>query len=117
MRSQVGENCAKDTTEEEITSTHKPVLARAPLVSQHSGDEESRHGATPRHCYNKKKENGWPRSQTAERKTSPNSYVLGARRRQTKDGEAKEDMAKHLQRRPRRDGRQLAWSPPDRQRP
>ena len=68
-------------------------------------------------CYNKEKGNGWPRSQTAERKTSPNSYVLGARRRQTKDGEAKEDMAKHLQRRPRRDGRQLAWSPPDRQRP
>ena len=30
MRQQVGENCAKDTTEEEITSTHKPVLARAP---------------------------------------------------------------------------------------
>ena len=31
-RPQVGENCAKDTTEEEITSIHKPVLARAPLV-------------------------------------------------------------------------------------
>ena len=81
------------------------------------GDEESRHGATPRHCYNKEKENGWPRSQTAERKTSPYSYVLGARRRQKKEGEAEEDMAKHLQRRYRRDGCQLAWSPPDRQGP
>ncbi len=30
-------------------------------------------------------------------------------------GEAEEDMAKQLQRRPRRDGCQLAWSPPDRQ--
>ena len=29
-RPQVGENCAKDTTEEDIASTHKPVLARAP---------------------------------------------------------------------------------------
>ena len=65
-------------------------------------------------CYNKKMEKGWPRSQTAERMTSPHSYVLGARRRQTKEGEAKEDMTKHLQRRPRRDGCQLAWSPPDR---
>ena len=75
-------------------------------------------GATPRHYYIKEKENGWPRSQTAERKTSPNTYVLGDRRRQTKEGEAKEDMTKHLQRRPtRRDGCQLAWSPPDRQWP
>ena len=31
-----------------------------------------------------------------------------------KRGEAKEDMAKHLQRRPRKDGCQLAWSPLDR---
>ena len=38
------------------------------------GDEEGRRGATPRHCYNKEKKNGWPRSQTAERKTSPYSY-------------------------------------------
>ena len=30
MCPQVGENCAKDTAEEEITSTNKPVLARAP---------------------------------------------------------------------------------------
>ena len=81
------------------------------------GDEESRHGATPIHCYNKEKENGWSRSQTAERKTSPYSNVglLGARRRQKKEGEADEDMAKYIQRRPRRDGCQLAWSPPDRQ--
>ena len=33
MCPQLGENCAKDTTEEEITSTHKPVLARAPSNS------------------------------------------------------------------------------------
>ena len=64
---------------------------------------------TPRHCYNKEKENGWPRSQTAERKTSPYRYVLGARRRQKKEGEAEKDMAMHFQRRPRRDGCQLAW--------
>ena len=67
------------------------------------------------HCYNKEKENGWPCPQTAERKTSPYSYVLGARRRQKKEGEAEEDMAKHLQRRPRRDECQLAWSLLDRQ--
>ncbi len=30
----------------------------------YSPNEESRHGATPKHCYNKEKENGWPRSQT-----------------------------------------------------
>ena len=47
---------------------------------------------------------------TAEGNTSPYSYVLGARRRQK---EAKEDMTKHLQRRSRRDGCQLAWSPSD----
>ena len=41
--------------------------------------------------------------------------ALGARRRQKKDGEAEEDMAKHFQRRPGRDGCQLAWSPQDRQ--
>ena len=81
------------------------------------GDEESRHGATPRHCYYKEKEHGWPHSQTAERKTSPYSNVLGARRRQKEEGEAKEDMAKHFQRRPGRHGCQLAWSPPDRQWP
>ena len=36
-------------------------------------------------------------------------------RRQKKEGEAEEDMAKHLQRRPGRDGCQLACSPQDRQ--
>ena len=35
----------------------------------------------------------------------------------SKTGEAEEDMAKHLQRRPGRDGCQLAWSLPDCQRP
>ena len=79
------------------------------------GDEEGRHGATPRHCQYKEKENGWPRPLTAEKKTGTYSNVLGARRRQKKEGEAKEDMAKHLQRRPGRDGCQLAWSPHDRQ--
>ena len=46
------------------------------------GDEEGRHGTTPKHCYNKEKENGWPRPQTAERNTRPHSNVglLGARR-------------------------------------
>ena len=52
------------------------------------GDEESRHGATPRHCYNKENGNRWPRPQNAERKTSPYRYLLGARRRQKKEGEA-----------------------------
>ena len=79
------------------------------------GDEESRLEATSRHCYNKEKENGWRRSQTAERKTSPYGYVLGAGRRQKKEWDAEEDMTKHLQRRPRRDGCHLALSPPDRQ--
>ena len=58
---------------------------------------------------------GWPRFQTADSKTSPYNYVLCARRRQKKERKAKEDMAKQLQRRPRRDGCQLAWSPTDRQ--
>ena len=40
--------------------------------------------------------------------------VLGARRRK-KDGEAEEDMAKCIQRRPGRDGCQLACSLQDRQ--
>ena len=38
-----------------------------------------------------------------ERKTCIYGNVLGARRRQKKDGEAEEDMAKHFQRRPGRD--------------
>ena len=63
-------------------------------------DAEDRHGATPRHCYNKENDNGWPRPHTAERKTRPYSNALGARRQQKKDGEAEEDMAKHHQRRP-----------------
>ena len=42
------------------------------------------------------------------------SNVLGARRRQKKEGQAEEDMGKHLQRRPERDGCQLAWSPQNR---
>ena len=32
------------------------------------------------------KESGWPHSPTAERKTRPYSYVVGARRRQKKEG-------------------------------
>ena len=40
----------------------------------------------------------------------PYSNVLDARIRQRKEGEAKEDMAKYIQRRPGRDGCQLAWS-------
>ena len=69
---------------------------------------------TPRHCYNKEKENGWPHPPTAERKTRTYSNVLGARRLQKKEGEADEDMA-YFQRRPGRDGCQLACSPQDRQ--
>ena len=53
--------------------------------------------------------------QTTGRKTRPYSNVLGARRRQKKEGKAEEDMAKHFQRRPVRDWCQLAWYPPDRQ--
>ena len=52
---------------------------------------------------------------TRRRKTHPYSNVLGARERQMKEGEAEEDMAKYSQRRPGRDGCQLAWSLPDRQ--
>ena len=48
-------------------------------------------GRRRRHCY--KKENGWPHPPMAERETRPYSNTLGARRRQKKDGEAKEDMA------------------------
>ena len=48
------------------------------------------------------------------RKTSPYCYnVLGARRRQNKAGEAKEDMVEYIPRRHERDGCQLEWSPPD----
>ena len=61
------------------------------------------------------KEDGWPHPPTAERKTRTYSNVLSARRRQKKDGETKEDMAKYFQRRPGRDGCQLAWGPKDRQ--
>ena len=46
-------------------------------------------GRLPTHCYNKEKKNGWPRSQTAYRKTSPYSYVLDTRRRQKKAGRPK----------------------------
>ena len=79
-------------------------------------DEEGRHGSTPIHIHYKR-ENGWPHPPTAERKISPYSYVLGARRRQKKEREAEEDTAKHLQRRPGRDGCQSEWNPPDRQWP
>ena len=80
------------------------------------GDAESRHGATPRHCYNKEKENGWPRSQTVDRKTNPYSYVLGARRRKKKAGRPKKTW-RYIQKRPERAGCQLAWGLPDRQWP
>ena len=46
-------------------------------------------GRLPGYCYNKEKENGLPRPQTPDRKTSPYSYVLGARRRQKKAGRPK----------------------------
>ena len=48
--------------------------------------------------------------------TLPYSNILGARRRQKKDGGgAEEDVAKHIPRRPGTDVCQLAWSPQDRQ--
>ena len=50
----------------------------------------------------KKKNNCYPRPQTAERKTHSYSNVSGARRRQKKEWESEEDMAKHLKRRPGR---------------
>ena len=40
----------------------------------------------PRHCHNKKKENGWPRPQPAERKTCSYNIIQGARKREKKDG-------------------------------
>ena len=43
------------------------------------------------------------------------SNVLGARRRQIKEEEVEEDMAKYFQRRLERDECQLAWIPQDRQ--
>ena len=57
------------------------------------------------------KENGWLHRPTAERKTRSYSNVLDARRRQKKEGEAEEDMAKYIQRRPGRDLCKLAWIP------
>ena len=44
---------------------------------------------SPRHCHYKEKEIGWPHPPTAERKTRAYSNVLGARRRQKKDGRPK----------------------------
>ena len=67
-----------------------------------------RAGMTPRYCYNKEKENGWPRSQTAERKTIQLCTGCQKTAEERGGGEAKEDMAKNLQRRPGRDGCQLA---------
>ena len=60
------------------------------------GNEGDWNGATPIHCYSKDKDNGWPNSPTAERKTRPFSNVLGARRRQKKEGETEEGMAKYI---------------------
>ena len=102
---------------ETVDSACNPRHLMARPCHKWRGDEESRHGATPRHCYNKEKENGWPRPPTAERKTRTYSNVLDAKRRQKNEGEAEGDMAEHLQRRPSRDGCQRAWSPPDRQWP
>ena len=64
-----------------------------------------------------KKENDWPHPPNANRKTRPRCNVLDARRRQKKDGEAEEDMAKYISRRCESDVCELAWSPPDRQWP
>ena len=55
-------------------------------LAYHGGDKESRHGATPRHCHYKEKENNWPHPPTAERKTSRYTNVLGAGRRQKRGG-------------------------------
>ena len=67
------------------------------------GYEGGRHGATPRHFQYTEKKHGWPRPTPAERKPRAYSNLLGARRRQKKEGETEEDMAKHFQRRPGRD--------------
>ena len=85
------------------------------LVNRYSDNIQSI--STYSYCLslNIKKENGWPHPPTADGKTRSCSYVLGARRRQKKDGEAEEDMAKYIQRRPRGDGSQMAWSLQDRQ--
>ena len=77
---------------------NRRCLHAIPSISwrDHVTNEEvmSRHGATPRHCYNKEKENGWPSSQTAHRNTNTYSYALGAIRRQKKEGEAEEEAMK-----------------------
>ena len=76
------------------------------------GDEEGRHGATPRHCYNKEKENGWPDTPTAERKTYLYSNALDERNTtEEKGGVGVLGTEKYVQRAPRRYGCQLAWSP------
>ena len=80
------------------------------------GDKEDGNGATQT-TLSLQEEGKWLATSSACRKTRTYSNVLGARRRQKKDGEAEEAMAKHFQRRHGRDGRQLAWSPKNRQWP
>ena len=88
-------------TDSGFCSYTNPSRATIPLIRPHQCDSEG--GRIRGVLLYKVKGNGKPRLPTAERKIRIFSNALGARRRQKKEGEAEEDMAKYVQRRPGRE--------------